>query len=218
MVTGSKREQQFLKGLGWGFVAVGLWAVDALVHLSPIPFDDVVVHSAAILCTLRALGPLNAGWRGYRIPEEIIKGRKEEYEGEGYPVSSITYARENLRGYYDEGSVKRQYSRYAIGIGFIGKAVGGMVHETAHDISGIWGYGESSHREEGIGGFIKYTVEGIGRLAKNLYDDGPPAVLGKMVRTVGTIIPSLTQGLVKGNRRFLQEYKAGGINPNLRES
>ncbi len=218
MVTGLEREGRFLKGLAWGSAALFLWILDSIVHLSPIPIDDVVVHGLALYCTARALGPLNEGWRGYRIPQEIIKGRKEEYKGEGYPVSSITFARENLRGHYDEGSVKRQYSRYAIGVGFIGKVVGGMVYQISHDVSSIWGYSEGAHREEGIAGFIKYTIEGIGRLAKNLYNDGPITVLGKTARSILTVVPSLGKGLWKGNKRFLHEYKAGGINAKVKKS
>lgn len=213
LVVGWEREKQFLQGLAWGVPAVLLWALDSVVHLSPIPIDDVVVHGAAIYCTVRALGPLSKGWRGYNIPDEILKGKKEEYTGEGYPVSSITYARENLRGHYDEGRLKRVYSRAAIGLGYIGKTLGGVVHRTSHDVSDIWGYGVSGKREKGAWGFIKYTAEGIGRTLRNLYNDGPVTVLKKGARTVFTIIPSSIIGFGKGNESFLREYKAGALKP-----
>lgn len=218
IVTGWKREQHFLSGLGWGSAAVGLWILDSLVHLSPIPFDDVVVHGAALYCTVRALGPLNEGWRGYRIPKEIIAGRKKAYTGEGYPVSPTTYARENLRGYYDEGWVKRAYSRAAIGVGYLGQTLGGMVHKTAHDIAHIWQYDERSEREKGVWGFLMYTAEGVGRIVYKLHKDGLLTVGAKILRTAATIVPSAVTGFAKGSQEFLREYKAGGIKPNLRRS
>ena len=89
--------------------AIISWAFDnATFHI----FDTVGIEFVTALFYNAALKPLNAVWRGYKMPQWSPGSEKAPYNGDGYPDSATTYAVENFRyGYYGGGRIKKTVSR-----------------------------------------------------------------------------------------------------------
>ena len=149
LTSEKERMGHVLKGIKGVGVAGVFWAMDSVFHvLFPGPVDDVFLHTLGFLFTLDAVNELNKGWRGYSIPDEILDGKRDKYNGEGYPVSSVTYAVENIFGYYNEGIRKWLYSWVVLPAGLTGRTIGGAVGEIIHTIPRIWGYDVHEHSHD----------------------------------------------------------------------
>jgi|GEM_PF-6368989 len=168
-----KRLSYLTGGLTLGTVSAALWALDFIVHLSPIPFDDIVVHGAAIAVTAPALRLLNKAWRGYQIPENIRTAPRNTYEGDGFPIAAATYAMENLQGYYKEGASKTIMSAAVLASTLFGHAVTNSWNSVTAGVSTIlhqektgfsWWPAEYFYKAAAIlGGLVPLAIHGFGK-------------------------------------------------------
>ena len=115
----------FLASVIPGILAGAAWTFDAMLHLMGMP-HSVLVHAPAGAITVPAVTLLNLAWRGYSVSGKGLWGSLREtwrsvfshsnpphpYDGNGYPVSGTTYAKESTRGRYNDGILMRGVSAF----------------------------------------------------------------------------------------------------------
>ncbi len=166
-----------------------LYTLCALSHGFGLPDDPF--HYLAIPLGADALRNISSIWRGYTTnkPYRFWKDRVP-YTGEGYPGAPVTYARENLRGFYKTGPfgwLKQSVSAGVVGIAAITHPIRGAFHQTLDWIT------ETE----------KWSVKKFGPFVGR--------VLAWPLISIPAIPIAAIIGLCRGLARYVQEWKDGGI-------